>query len=141
MESVQSVFYQILPALLSIAIPTILLLAGWVAKKFTEKLNIQNKKSIEDFIVGLVASGVSYAEQYAHKLAKENETIHSKDKLYIAVEYVLDAARRHGLFYITQEEVEGRIESFLGLMTYDINHLTPVNEGDTDNEDSDNFTE
>ena len=114
MENLENVFWQILPVLISLAVPTAMVLATWLAKKLSSKLDVEFQSAMNDFIMGLVTQGVAHAEQLAKQKEKENEEVHGEDKLYLAINYVLQEMEKYNLVSVTAEEIAAKVESVLG---------------------------
>jgi hypothetical protein len=114
METTQSIFWQILPLILEIAIPILLVLIGIAVRKLTKNLDAGYREKIEGLINDAVAQGVGYAEQIAAQKAKENEEIHGEEKQYIAIEYIINELRKRGITDAVTEDLRNRIEAYLG---------------------------
>ena len=92
--------------------------------KMYARWEVENIAISNSVIMDIVAQGANYAEQEAFKKQKEIlEKIPSKDKLYVAVQYIADEFRRHKLPTLTEEEIEYKIESYLGTIILSKNEI------------------
>lgn len=117
METVEMVFWQLFPVLLSLAIPTFLVIMGWLSKKVGERIDAEHRTILNDFVNSLVVQGVGFAEQVAEQKRKENEEIHGEEKLYLAIDYVLEELEKYDIVDIAGEEIARKVEAVLGQET------------------------
>lgn len=134
METVETLFWQIFPVLLTIAVPTVIVLFTWLARKVSIWLSLGNQLNVEALIMGLVEQGVCYAEQLAANKKKENDEIHGEEKLHLAVEFIISELNKYGIFTITAQEIANKVEAYLGQMALATSSL-PDALGDDSEED------
>lgn len=143
MEEVVSVFYQIvLPLLITLLIPTIVLLAKYLCDKVSEHLNLKSKQTLDNFVMSLVGQGVSYAEQIAKKLA-DQKRLSGNEKLQLAIDYVRNELEKSKIVDVASVDIANKIEAMLG-MEIDVEILQEgetegETEGDDNEEDDVNF--
>jgi len=124
MEQVATIFWQILPILISIAIPSVLVLAKWLASKLASKLDAEGKVKVQELLNGIIMGGVAYAEQIAKQKAQNNQAVNGGTKLYIATQWIIDELNKQKIVELTAEEIQKRIESVLGMDTLTTNATT-----------------
>lgn len=115
LDQVLGALSQALPILVTILVPVLAGVAMGAAKKLGKKFDQETQHIINIRVMELVEQGTAYAEQYARIKAKEAEQVHGSDKLFLATKYVLDEAGRLNIPELTQEVIEKKIESYLGL--------------------------
>lgn len=113
-EAVDTGWMHIIGQLSEIAIgvltPIILLLAGWAAKKFGEKLGIENTKLIESVLDSLAHKAIHWAEAWAEKQADKPS---GEQKMQVAMQFMIDMAKKYNLPDIAEEKLIQLIESSL----------------------------
>jgi hypothetical protein len=142
MEGWLVLFYQYaMPSLIAIVAFAILALARSFLKKYGARLDVETKLASQDFINNIVVQGVALAEQWAKNMETEyKEKPVSNDKLLKAAQYIIEELRKKGITDIAEQEIKNRIESYLGLVTLNINALPETSElfglmEDDENED------
>ena len=114
MESSVMYWNMIWPLLLAICVPSILVVAIRISTKLGKRLDLQNRNILNDFIMSVVAQGVSFAEQLSIKRAKDNIGVTSDDKLTLAMRYITEELVRNNVLNVTGEEISKKIEAYLG---------------------------
>ncbi len=115
MQEIATVFWQILPILIAIAVPSLLVLTKWLSSKIGKKLDTEQQAKIQELLTGVVLQGVAYAEQMAKQKQKENQQLTGESKLYIATQYVVEELRKNNFADLTAVEIQKRIEAILGM--------------------------
>jgi len=121
LDSVSAIFWNLVPIIATIATPIILLLARHYVAKVTSKLDVENQHIYLDTVTEIVQQGITFAEQVSKKKQKELEYVDGNDKLFTATKYVIDEIRQRGLAEASAEEIQSKIESYLGRFTFEEN--------------------
>ena len=117
-ETLENIVKLLLPTILVIAVPVVLVIVRNLINKFTEKLSAETKSTVQDMVDNLVASGISYAEQYAKTQEKAaREKIDGSHKLEIATMYIISEINKQNLPQLNAQEISNRIDSYLGIET------------------------
>lgn len=130
METISNIFYQILPILIAIIVPTLSVLVAWMIKQISANFSTKNQALIADIINTAASEAITYAEQIATKTAAAYKEIHGQDKLNLAIEYALAELQKNGIVKVTAEELGRKIESLLG--TRVINELPAITPSNPD---------
>jgi len=134
METLTTFFWQVLPLLLTVAIPTLLVLVTVLCKKFGLALDAEQKAKLNTFMISIVSQGITYAEQMAKKSLAENQTaVNGSQKMYMATQYVIDELKKNNITNIASTEIAKKVESLLGVDTIakqDANIFSQLMSGD-----------
>lgn len=124
MEVVSSIAYLVLPVILTVFTPVLVLLIRVVVKKLTMKLDTETRSAIQDMINNVIGQGVAFSEQYSKSQEKiVRSKIDSQHKLEMATIFVVDELQRQNLPELTSQEIQNKIESYLGFGTLSDNMM------------------
>jgi hypothetical protein len=124
-ETISNIAHLLLPVLLTIFTPVLVLLARIVVKKLTNKLDAETKAAIQDMVNNIVGQGVAFAEQYTKTQEKViRNKIDSSHKLEMATIFVVDELRKQNLPELSSQDIQSKIESYLGFGTLNNNLMT-----------------
>ncbi len=134
METISNTFFQIiLPALITIVLPLLVVLARSVTKKLTEKLDTETRSTVQDMVNSVVSQGVAYAEQYAKTQKRFAQgQLGGEHKLEMATRFIAVEAKKYKLPDMTAGEIRNKVDSYLGIGTLNKNFI--INEESDENE-------
>lgn len=116
MDILNQIVSSLLPTLIVILIPTVGVLATWLALKLGKNMDSKNKIILNSLIMDISSQAIMYAEQLANNYEKENkEKVPGSDKLQIALDYAIRELEEHKITTVTAETLARKIESILGL--------------------------
>lgn len=112
--SVGSIGLEVLKFGLPILSSVLIVVLTALAKKFLDKMGIENNQKLDATIDKYVEIGVRYANQAASKKL-DNRTLDSKDKLALATRTVLLELEQSGIKDVAEALIRARVESLLNV--------------------------
>lgn len=106
---------DLVPVVVSIAVPILLLLARAFMKWLEKKLDFDISTANEAKIEGIIFDAIAYAEEQALKALKSGTQMGSKSKLELAIEYVLNRVKELGLPEMATASIVKLLESKLNM--------------------------
>ena len=97
MEYLKIMLDNLLPVVVMIVAGVLTVLGRQLVKVIEAKFQIQIDSEMESRLLGLIKSGISSAEEYAHKKLKVDSPTSSEEKLQKAIEYVKKEAKKAGM--------------------------------------------
>lgn len=115
LEQFNAIFYEALPAILSVVLPVAALGIGLLVRKYTSKLDTDTQVQLDGIVSELVEQGVLYAEQWAkNKRRAEKEKPDGQEKLREATAFVVAELEGRGITGLARASLERQIEAAVG---------------------------
>ncbi len=115
LEQFNAVFYEVLPVILAILVPSVFFVVRIIIKKLTNKLDAETQSNIHSIVMDVVQQGVDYADKWAEDQKRKTDnkpygSLKSKE----ATAYILDELKERGITDIARDSLLRKIESKLG---------------------------
>ncbi len=117
MEYLKIMLDNLLPVVVMIVAGVLTVLGRQLVKVIEAKFQIQIDSEMESRLLGLIKSGISSAEEYAHKKLKVDSPTSSEEKLQKAIEYVKKEAKKAGM----DEWVDSHVHSLEAVIEAQLN--------------------
>jgi hypothetical protein len=122
LQELSNVFKLVLPVVITVALPTVVMLFRSLVKKASNKFDVQTRVAVSDMMDNIVTRGVAFAEQEAKKYGRQTKyKMDSDHKLEQAVRYVVGEIESYNLPRLAGSEIRDKVESCLGLGTLNVN--------------------
>jgi len=117
---------------------TLVYLVRQFMKKYGIKLDVEIKNLTEVLLIQFVQEGIAYAEQWAKQYVKTHDTApDGASKMDIALKFISEELKRHGLDNLAERAIRNKIEAILGIETIgnaSLNDMLKNAEGEDNNE-------